>query len=67
MDLVVGGNTFITQQGTKIELGTASDHIVIYVNTNDIEQSKTTIERSIQMHNYAKDLKSGNIQFPKKE
>jgi hypothetical protein len=62
--LLVGGNVFHTTKGTKSELGTASDHLVIYYDTADIEQAKETIVRSIRLHMMAKDMKAGILPIP---
>jgi len=62
--LLVGGNVFHTTKGTKSELGTASDHLVIYYNTDDMEQATETIVRSIRLHQMAKDMKNGLIPVP---
>jgi hypothetical protein len=62
--LLVGGNVFHTTKGTKSELGTASDHLVIYYNTDDVESAKETIVRSVRLHQMAKDMKAGLIPIP---
>jgi len=62
--LLVGGNVFHTTKGTKSELGTASDHLVIYYDTADIEQAKETIVRSVRLHSMAKDMKAGILPIP---
>jgi len=62
--LLVGGNVFHTTKGTKSELGTASDHLVIYYDTADIESAKETIVRSVRLHMMAKDMKAGILPIP---
>ena len=62
--LLVGGNVFHTTKGTKSELGTASDHLVIYYDTADIEAAKETIVRSVRLHQMAKDMKAGLLPIP---
>lgn len=62
--LLVGGNVFHTTKGTKSELGTASDHIVIYYDTADMDSAMETIVRSLRLHQMAKDMKSGVIPLP---
>lgn len=58
----VGGSVNHRQSGGKIELGVASDHIVIYiVDPDDFEGSKGTIERMVKYHQYAKELKAGFV------
>jgi hypothetical protein len=65
--LLVGGNVFHTTKGTKSELGTASDHLVIYYDSNDFDAAKETIKRSIRLHNFAKECKSGMLPLDKVE
>ena len=62
--LLVVGNVFHTTKGTKSELGTASDHLVIYYDTADIESAKETIVRSVRLHMMAKDMKAGILPIP---
>jgi len=61
MEIEVGGNVNHLQTGAKIELGTASDHVVIYIDPNRPEEAKLTIERTLRFHQYAKEIKSGLI------
>jgi acid phosphatase class B len=67
MDIDVGGNIYHTQKGVKIELGSASDHVVIYVDSNDFDAAKETIKRSIRLLNFAKECKSGMLPLDKVE
>lgn len=61
----VGGSVNHRQSGVKTELGTASDHIVVYFDPDDMEKAKTTIERAMRLHQYAKELKAGLIPLRK--
>lgn len=61
MDIEVGGRVQHVQTGIKIELGTASDHLVIYTDTADMDTAKETIQRATALHQFAKELKAGFI------
>lgn len=61
VDIDVGGTVNHVQKGMKIELGVASDHLVIYADPNDLLESRDTIERATRLHQYAKELKSGMV------
>lgn len=61
VEIDVGGSVHHKQVGMKIELGVASDHLVIYCDPNDWERSVATIDRSVRLHTYAKQLKAGML------
>jgi G:T/U-mismatch repair DNA glycosylase len=65
--LLVGGNVFHTTKGAKSELGTASDHLVIYYDPNDFDAARETIKRSVRLHNFAKECKAGTLPLAKIE
>jgi hypothetical protein len=59
MDLEVGGTTYQVQKGGKIELGVASDHLVIYTDPDDFQGSVKRIANQVRLHNFAKAMKAG--------
>jgi len=61
VDIDVGGGVVHKQVGAKTELGTASDHVVIYYDPDDMERAKFIIERTLRLHQYAKEIKAGLI------
>lgn len=61
VDIDVGGSVNHVQKGMKIELGVASDHLVIYADPDNLLPSRDTIERAVRLHQYAKELKSGMV------
>ena len=61
LSIDVGGGVNHRQTGAKSELGTASDHLVIYYDPDDMERAKTSIIRATRLHQFAKELKAGLI------
>jgi len=64
MDLEVGGIVNHVSKGGKIELGTSSDHLTLYIDPEDWNGSVLKIDRMVRLHNYAKAMKAGVL--PKK-
>jgi hypothetical protein len=57
----VGGSVNHRQSGAKSTIGVASDQVVVYYDPEDMEGAKIIIERTIRLHQYAKEIKSGLI------
>jgi hypothetical protein len=60
----VGGYVNHKQTGIKIELGTTSDHLVVYCDPVD-PKARDYIIKAVAFHQFAKELKSGFVPIPK--
>lgn len=61
VDIEVGGSVSHEQRGAKVELGVASDHLVVYFDPNNPDAALDTIDRAVQLHQFAKQRKSGEL------
>jgi hypothetical protein len=57
----VGGSVNHRQSGAKSTIGVASDQVVVYYDPDDMEGAQIIIERTMRLHQYAKEIKSGLI------
>ena len=57
----VSGSVNHRQSGAKSTLGVASDQVVVYYDPDDMEGAQIIIERTMRLHQYAKEIKSGLI------
>jgi len=63
----VGGSVNHKQSGAKSTLGVASDNVVVYYDPDDMDKAMHTIERTMRLHQYAKEIKSGYIPARQRE
>ncbi len=66
VDIEVGGMVSHEQKGAKTEIGVASDHLVVYYDPNNVDAALETIDRAVQLHQFAKERKTGQLPPVKK-